>query len=140
MTSTSTKETTLTFWEEWQDAESDPERWLYLTAVQKLAMLDSGNPFDVTSVTEGRGRYGLEWDVTIAAGDTVKAMSFAAGYEARDHKLKAMQAWLADRPFGAIRCRLVMHGRMFDLADGRDGSEEPEPVEFIDWTAEQVTA
>ena len=128
------------FFDEFKANEADPEKWLYLTAAQKVAMLESGNGFDVTTVTPSVGRYGREWDVSIAAGDTVKAMSFTAGYEGRDHKLAAMQEWLAERPFGTIRCELVMRGRMFDLADGRDGSEEPEPVAFVDWTADEVTA
>jgi hypothetical protein len=122
-----------TFWDEYAESERDPSRLLYLTAQHKLVLVESGAPFDVTSVTEGSGRYGSEFDVSIQAGDTVKVMSFAAGYEGRDHKLKAMQAWLADHPFDAIRVKLVKDGRMFDLIDGRDGSE-PRPSRSPSWT------
>jgi hypothetical protein len=122
------------FWDEHRAAESDPSRWLYITAEQRLSMLESGNPFDVTGVMQGSGRYGLEWQATLAAGDAVKVLSLRAGYEGRDHKLAAMQAWFGEHPFGTIRCRLALKGRMHDLVDGREGSEKPEPVEFMDWT------
>jgi hypothetical protein len=129
-----------TFWEEYRESKGSGHL-LYLQAHEKVVLLESGAPFDVTSVTEGTGRYGLEYDVSIAAGDAVKVMSFTAGYEGRDHKLKAMQAWLADHPFDAIRVRLVKVGRMFDLIDGRDGPEPTaEAPEFMDWTAPEPEA
>jgi hypothetical protein len=96
-----------TFWEEHRAAESDPSKWLFLTAAQRQQLLEDGIAFDVTGVSQGSGKYGREWQATITAGDTVKVLSFAHGCEGRDHKLAAMQAWLADRPFGVIRCQLV---------------------------------
>jgi hypothetical protein len=132
-----------TFWEVYEPFDGPG---LYLGAIDKQRMIDNGLPFEVTSISEGEGQYGPEFNCTIQSpdpetdgGHVAKVLSLKIGYEGRDHKLRAMSDWLESHYPETVLCRLVKVGRMHDLADGRDAQEPRGDEAWMDWNAE-VTA
>ena len=130
-----------TFWEVYQPFDGPG---LYLRAEDKLKMVENGLPFSVTSISEGDGAYGPEFNVTIEmpdpatdGGKIAKALSLKIGYVGRDRKLRAMREWLESNFPEAVVCKLVTKGRMYDLADGLDALDQGA---WVDWSADEVTA